>query len=278
MKKILTTAILALGAFTAANAQAVDYDLTPTIDYPASNQAFLCDDDIWIQATFTNNGPGNIDLTGDTTLMWGFLNSTDSQYTVGGQSIQTFNAYDSVVINMGESRQFTSRTKKVRDLFLVYEEAGNNGFIFRDNVTNGKFMLYVDHTGVGRVNPSSNMFEEAANYYDTDSTNNRRGIVVELCTDLNSIREINANTSAVKVYPNPTTNGTINFDYSFTTTEPATVRVMDVTGRTVLTETIKANPGVQNISLNVANLNAGMYNLEITTSKNRGVSKFTVAK
>lgn len=274
MKKILTTALLAFGAATAANAQ-VQYDLVvDAFTFPTENQKFLCTDDIWIETTWKNNGPDNLDLTTDTTLLWGYLNSTDSQ----GGGLQFFSGYDSIKIDKDATLSFKSRTRKVSELFRVFDQDGANPEIFREDPRHGIFVLYADHTGIGRVDPSNNMFQEASNFEETDSNNNLKGVRVELCTELNSIRSINANTSAVNVYPNPTSNGVVNFAYRFSANEEATIRVMDVTGRTVLTETVKGAAGSQNITLNVANLQAGMYNLEIATATGRGVSKFTVAK
>ncbi len=91
-----------------------------------------------------------------------------------------------------------------------------------------------------------------------------------------SVKEINANTKQISVYPNPVVAGTAKFDYEFTANETAIIRVMDVTGRTVMTQEVTGRIGVQTIELNVANLNSGLYNLEIATAAGRGVSKFTV--
>lgn len=279
MKKILTTAIAALGVMTAAQAQLVQYDIAVSeIIYPAENQSFDCEDIIYMEWNFENKAATAFDITGDTSLKFAPQSSIDTIIVVSSSQVsRQFYSRDSIKIEPGQKLNIKTREILVKNLGIVEEVAGGpRDIYFRTNGTSGQYKLEAFHAGVGKVDYSTNTYEELGNYEDTDSTNDRMQVLVNLC-DV-SIRNINANTVALSVYPNPAQNGVINFDYNFSANEVATVNVMDVTGRTVLTQSVKGNAGVQNVSLDIANLNAGMYNLEITTANGRGVSKFTVAK
>ncbi len=57
----------------------------------------------------------------------------------------------------------------------------------------------------------------------------------------------------------------------------ATIRVSDITGRTVmLNETGKNSAGEHKFSVDVTALHAGTYFVELITEDKRGISKFTV--
>lgn len=82
----------------------------------------------------------------------------------------------------------------------------------------------------------------------------------------------------LNVYPNPTASN-INFKYNFTANTTASVKVTDVTGRTVLVQDFgKQTVGERNFSVNVSSLNTGMYYAELITDEVRAISKFNVAK
>lgn len=277
MKKILTSiALLSVGAF-AANAQTVA-DLSMQITSPAPNTKFKCDDDITIEYKLKNNGPDAFDLVADPDILVGIQCSMDSTYEQGGSPMVSFNPIGGFAMTVNEEIAGKTKTRKVKDLFNVWETpyTVNDPFItFRDDVKSGVFLVYVSTIGFGNGD-ANNMWQEASNYEDPDKDNNLVAVPVEFdCAQ--SLKEINANTSALNVYPNPATTGVTNFEFEFKGNETATVRVYDVTGRTVLTQEVKG-AGVQTVQVDVTSLNAGMYNMEIATADRRGVSKFTVAK
>lgn len=280
MKKILTSfALLSFGAL-AANAQTTTSDLSVTITSPQPNAKFSCDDDITIGYTLKNNGPDPFDLTGiDSTILVGIQCSMDSTYTSGGRDMVSFNPIGKFALGVNQEVSRQTRTRKVRDLFNVWKvpyTAGDPFTTFRDNLANGHYIIYVRTIGFGNAD-ANNVWQEASNYEDLVDTNNLSAVVVEFVDCPNNIKEINANTAALHVYPNPATNGLTSFEFEFKGNESATVRVYDLTGRTLLTQEVKGT-GIQTVQVDVSSLNAGMYQLEIATTDRRGVSKFTVAK
>ncbi len=280
MKKLFTLLLLAMGFLTSYAQNEVD--ISVRIFEPTEMQAYDCDDSITIRAYFKNNGADDLDLTIDSNLSIGMQNSTDSNFLLNNQPVIWFYTSDSVVINNGDSLEFSSRTLLVKELYRVFDENGQNGFIFRENLHNGQktIMLYANTSGIGSENPVSGFFEEAANFVDPDTTNDMDVVrIVVTCDDGISVKEINASTKQISVYPNPVMAGTIKFDFEFAAAnEKATLRIMDITGRSVLVQDITGRVGVQTIDVNVSDLNAGIYQLEIATGSVRGVSKFTVAK
>ncbi|OJU77561.1 MAG: hypothetical protein BGO09_05105 [Bacteroidetes bacterium 47-18] len=277
MKKILTSiALLSIGAF-AANAQ-VTADLSIRITSPQANTKLKCDDDLTIQYALKNNGPDPIDLTGvDSTILVGIQGTMDSTYDNGGTPMVRFSPIGKFTLAVDQELTNQTRTRKVRDLFRVleYPIQSNEYEVFRDNVRSGQFLVFVQTIGFGNGD-ANNMWQSAPNYDDPADSNDIKYVLVEFdCAQ--GVKEINANTSALNVYPNPAMSGVTNFEFEFKGNETATVRVYDVTGRTVLTQEVKGT-GVQTVQVDVSSLNAGMYNMEIATADRRGVSKFTVAK
>ncbi len=279
MKKILTSfALLSFGTF-AANAQLTTSDLSVTITSPQPNAVLKCNDDLTISYTLKNNGPDPFDLTGvDSTILIGIQCSMDSTYTSGGQDMVSFNPIGkfALAVNQEVSRQ--TRTRKVKDLFNVWKvpyTSGDPFTTFRNEPISGHYIIYVRTIGFGNGD-ANNVWQEAPNYEDPVDTNNLSAVVVEFDCYI-SVREINANTAALNVYPNPATEGLTNFEFEFKGNESATVRVYDLAGRTLLTQEVKGT-GIQTVQVDVSSLNAGMYQLEIATTDRRGVSKFTVAR
>lgn len=280
MKKIITSAaLLSLGAY-AAHAQLTTSDLSVSIISPQPNTKFLCTDDITIEYKLKNNGPNAFDLVADPAILIGIQCSMDSTYKDGnGDGMVTFNPIGNFALGVNEEITAKTRTRKVEALFNVWAAPytqGDEPIIFRDNLRNGHFLIYVETIGFGNGD-ANNVWQEAANYEDPDNTNNMSAVIVEFDRCDISVKEINANTMALQMYPNPAVSGLTQFEFEFKGNETATVRVYDVTGRTVLIREVTGT-GVQAVQLDVTSLNAGMYNMEIATADRRGVSKFTVAK
>ena len=83
---------------------------------------------------------------------------------------------------------------------------------------------------------------------------------------------------ALVVYPNPASNN-VNFDYNFTKATTATVRVLDITGREVYTQSYgKQNTGKKSFNVNISSLPSGTYSIELVTDNAKAVSKFNIAK
>jgi hypothetical protein len=85
---------------------------------------------------------------------------------------------------------------------------------------------------------------------------------------------ISENTSAsVQVFPNPS-NGVVNFYIDEADINDATLTIIDLSGRTVLSERINAS----RTTLNLDNLSAGIYNWSLQTSNGIGTGQVVIEK
>jgi len=275
MKKLFTGIALLFLPAAGAVAQ-VSVDLSIRITSPQPDAIITCYDDLTISYTLKNNGPDPIDLTGaDSTIIVGIQGTMDSTFSLGGQDMISFDTVGKFALGVDEEMTGQTVTRKVKDIFRVWKypiEPGTSPEIYRENVRSGRFVLYIETLGfIDRVTR-----QMAYNYNDEVDTNDIGYVVVSFDCGIN-VKEINAHTSALNVYPNPALSGVASFEFEFKGNETATVRVYDVTGRTVLTREVKGT-GMQTVQVDVSSLNAGMYNMEIATADRRGVSKFTVAQ
>ena len=277
MKKILTTfALLGFGAFAAtAQTQNCDLELKLTSHTNGQEVPVSCDDNLSVSVEVTNNGPDYLDV--DSPLSMALIAPYDSAwYGTSSNTIRMLTTFRPDSIAPAATAATTTYSGVVRDMYILYDyPAGTFTDFYASNPVSGDYIAEFAIRGIGAPG-SSGFWEETGLVVDADSTNDAQYIVLKITCEV-GVKEINANTSKLNVYPNPTNNGTASFDFEFTANETATVRVFDVTGRTVLTQEVKGT-GLETVKLDVSSLNAGMYNLEIATADRRGVSKFTVAK
>lgn len=83
----------------------------------------------------------------------------------------------------------------------------------------------------------------------------------------------------INIFPNPAQNE-LHFKYGFIkATTQATARVIDMTGRVILTKELGQQQfGTKEFDMNISSLSAGNYLLEISTGYMNAVGKFTVQK
>ena len=96
-----------------------------------------------------------------------------------------------------------------------------------------------------------------------------------ITTSVNNVSDLDNN---VTVFPNPAVN---NATVSITSTEAsvATVKVIDLVGKTLVNMTgVQINSGSTNIDLNTANLNAGVYMIEITMNGETSTQQLVIQK
>jgi hypothetical protein len=84
-------------------------------------------------------------------------------------------------------------------------------------------------------------------------------------------------TSALKIFPNPASeNISIRFSNGhFASASPATIRVLDVSGRTLISEEIKVKTGINQFEISTAKLGPGLYHINIATQFGKFTSKFS---
>lgn len=274
MKKLFTSFTLLLMAALSVNGQTTA-DVSVEITSPSANTIFRLGDDISISYTLKNNGPDPIDLLTDTLTSIGIHTSMDSSFFNQQEHLMII-PRDSFLLGVDEEITFHTQSRRIIDIFRVFMapyEPGDQPIVFRDNPTAGHYVIYAKSMGFGSGIVSSN-WVEADDYDDPADSNNVSYVVIEMDIPRN-ISEINGCTNPLKLYPNPVCSGTLNFDFEFKGKEKATVRITDITGKTVLVNEI-VGYGMETIPMDVSALNAGLYVLEVSTKDRRSINKFTV--
>jgi len=75
------------------------------------------------------------------------------------------------------------------------------------------------------------------------------------------------NGDLVSIYPNPT-NGSLNVDIATEKVSKVEVRVLDMTGRSILIENATTVIGINNVQMDLGNIAPGIYNVQVYTNGN----------
>ena len=70
--------------------------------------------------------------------------------------------------------------------------------------------------------------------------------------------------SDLKVYPNPTSNGILNLEFSFNEDQEISVRIYNLIGKEVLSEKVSNASGVYSRTLSLSDYPKGIYIIEIS--------------
>lgn len=274
MKRIYTTLAL-LGAFSlGAQAQRhCDVELVHVFG-PLENTTVTCTQDFLSGYIFVNNGPDDI-LATDSFWVRDGNPAADQAYKVIATGIVENGMIDAntpspaVTVGVGDTiilykwNDQVSRLKTLRSTASPYEYVYPDAAIF----DNGDYLYPIEFLG----------FNKETEVVDTFIDNNFawNKITINCTTGLNDLLKGQSKTQ-LNVYPNPA-NNTISFNYAFDKATTATIRISDITGRTVIVkETGKNSAGEKKFTVDVAALHTGTYFVELVTEEKRGISKFTV--
>lgn len=251
MKKLFTTAVLAGAVVFGANAQrTVDVSIAAVW---AEEMTINCTDSFDFGYAFVNNGPDAIEPT-DT--LYFIDHNSDSGYV--------FLAYD---ITAAAGDTVISWWWKDHYENVVRLTDADYNYIYNNPFPDGNYGSPIVFAGFNL--PETDIV-------DPNDTNN--AYVIDFTIDCGLGINENAFTKSIQLYPNPAQN-VINFEYNFDKASNAVAKVIDVTGRTVLTKDFgMQSSGQQYFSIPVGSLLNGNYTLELVTEHQRGVSRFTVSK
>jgi hypothetical protein len=202
-----------------------------------------------------NNGPNNM-VTGDTIVYRHSLH-IDAQVSLAVLAAP-LNSGDSVLISTGMTFYSTVTGSADAEMDFCVE------------------LFDINTAGI-----SVNGTPVLVTYDDTDTSaaSNARCNAIKLKGEPVSIFELNNVTKEeLSLYPNPA-NGEVNFNLNLDKTENVVVTVKDIAGREVLRNNFgKVQAGnAAPFKLNVANLNAGMYFVELNAGERKAVGKLTVS-
>lgn len=257
MKRIFYSGLALFGILASASsvsAQTVDVAvvmISPS-GTEASPSSIPCTDSFNYEFLLINKGPAAIGAL-DTVYFYspfvgdGFANITAH----GGVAIP---ADDTIVHYAGKMK---------RSQIVRLADPTDGTWLFAP-FANGTYFYGVQFAGFGNSSVIT----------DGDETNDGDAAYVKIdCTT--GIKDVNFSKTALNIYPNPASNQ-ISFTNEFKATGTAVVKVTDIAGRTVKTINLgKQNAGSKTFNVDIAELNNGMYYIELTTDDTRSISKFT---
>lgn len=239
MKRIYLLMILFVALVGSASARTIN--LKCTMVKPTNNTPVTVGTQFPVQITWTNMGPDAI-MPGDS-LLYVFTGAPSG--TIYYRAITTTK-------NMNDTMNFSANFN------FSTAQNGNLNFCF------------VGVIAKGSANTSIT---------DNDTTNNRActNIIISGGTSTGvpqvSMNEDNGGISNLAIIPNPATDD-VKFNFVSNSAAEVNAKITDITGRVVYTHNFgKAYQGQSNYSLNVSQLNAGIYFIEIGQEGRRAVGK-----
>lgn len=109
----------------------------------------------------------------------------------------------------------------------------------------------------------------------SNPTNNQDCDIVTFAIWKTDINEADAKVQTLHVYPNPATS-VVNVKYNFGSNSRADVVIRNVIGKVVYNKDLGKVSGEQQFSLDVSNLSAGIYMVELHTNGKKAVEKITI--
>jgi hypothetical protein len=177
--------------------------------------------------------------------------------------VNTASAAATGVTNTGLAEVDSKNTPAGLDAWMRLAANGNS----IDDVTNGKGNVLVDI--------QNNDFRIIAGKA-TSTMANFNNSVVDLFGKFNAVNNI-SEVSGVSVYPNPAVNE-INVDFNSNIAFNGTVKLMDLSGKTLIQKSINALEGLNNISFETSNVSNGIYLVVMSSNKGQFSQKVIVNK
>ncbi len=110
----------------------------------------------------------------------------------------------------------------------------------------------------------------------TTTMANFNNSVVDQYGKFNAVNHL-SNVASMSIYPNPAVDQ-MNMEFTSKASFNATVKLMDLSGKTVVSEVVNVTEGMNAVSVNVANLNNGMYVLVLNANGGQFSQKVIVNK
>lgn len=243
MKKIFTS-IFALVATTAAFAQQRTVDLSAHVVYPQAGQTIYIDSTnqaAFITAyAFINHGPDALQA-GDT-IVYGD--------------------------NLGAQGRILGNTYAANDTFYIVDTVALGDGPASNSAFN--WCVQFGAFGIDTVSPV---------IIDNNASNNTNCVAINLVNRNGAstgINNVNVAKNELVIFPNPA-NEALNFIVNGVNQE-VVATVKDITGRTVATQSYGKANGTTKLSIETANLNAGLYVIEVVNNGTIYTNKFSVVK
>src|SRR5690606_583035 len=111
-----------------------------------------------------------------------------------------------------------------------------------------------------------------------NASNNESCVSITYMVNALDVSDVVLNSSNLSIYPNPaSTHLNVKYDFGGGSADAASILIKDLAGKVVYYKELGENTsGVQNHSLDISNLNAGLYLVELHADNQKVVNKFVV--
>lgn len=111
---------------------------------------------------------------------------------------------------------------------------------------------------------------------DNDTSNNKVCTNVTILFYLLDVNgTVKKGSDAFILYPNPATQN-LNIKFDFGANTPASLRIVDLTGKVVYTQNLGVQNGVKDIPLHLTKIPEGLYMVQLTTDKGTFTDRLTI--
>lgn len=135
--------------------------------------------------------------------------------------------------------------------------------------------VFIDGTSLGTWANLTNILE-GIDFYPTDGAS--EFYIDNLSfdhTDGASVNELIGGVSNFQVYPNPASSvATVSFNVD--QASEVAVRLIDLNGKVLVSNKLEASNGTSSVELNTSNIQAGIYNVELTINGERSVKRLVI--
>ena len=192
-----------------------------------------------------------------------------SQVDVFGITIEEDDNTDAIVNNLGWGGTYPKFSYSDEGYSQYYHYAVSRGFNTQGNIP-FFVMICPNPSDPGNSEVVQTSVGFGAGLFTADFETK-----IDQCDAASSIKENNI--SDYKIYPNPVVS-TATVEFSVTKSSVATIKIVDVLGKTMQSSVHNLNSGNNNITIDVNNLVNGIYFVQSILNGNSTTQKITVTK
>ncbi|MCL4106410.1 UNVERIFIED_CONTAM: hypothetical protein GTU68_030368 [Idotea baltica] len=161
----------------------------------------------------------------------------------------------STLTSWSRGTDFNNNSREYATVTITGNFTNTTKFRFRCDASSNSDFIYLDDIDIsGCVSSNREIIEE--------------NTLTEIATD---------KISKVKIFPNPTYD-LLNINYRSNNVSQVKINVLDMSGRSVMTQNSKAVKGSNTEKIQVGDLNAGIYYIHLNNGEEQIIKKFVVIK
>lgn len=189
--------------------------------------------------------------------------------------------YNMLIIDKASSQIITefpqNASRGSAAITIITKEVPVGGTYEISNTLNSN--LYLTQSREVRLGVSTFIFDRTSPYIDSDSSNNTNFVDIVWWNQQRwnvSVEDVKYNSDNIVVYPNPA-NDQLNVSLLFAKSNAVNIELFDLTGKAVASPNMNQTISPSQYTLDVADLNKGVYILKVTNGTKVSTSKVTIS-